>query len=119
MLPLLVEGVWFVFTADGRLTTEETACLARCLDALPAQEQDAITSRFIDDECDWLERAASVPEEARASFLETLETCAVLEAPTELPAEHILRRLAEKMGMPYDDARLRARREGLAASLRA
>ncbi len=111
VLPVLVEGIWFVFTADGRLTTEETACLARCLDALPEAERNAVTRRFTDDECDWLERAAQIPKEARTSFLEVLQVCAALDAPTELPAERILRRLAERMGMPYDPETLKARSE--------
>lgn len=104
---LLIEGLWFVFTADGRLSPEETATLAGRLDDLSHADKAEILSRFTTDERNWLERVASVPDELRDEFMRALEVAAALDKEVGLPEEKILGRAASALGREYDAARVR------------
>lgn len=106
IVPLLVEGLWFVFTADGHLTAEETACLAQRLDDLPERERRDVVARFTLDESDWLARLGEVPEAARDPLLRVLEIAVALDKAIELPETKILRRATNALGRTYDPARL-------------
>lgn len=101
-MDLLIEGLWFVFTADGRLSPEETACLAQRLDDLDEAKRREVIARFTADESNWLERLQSVPDEARDTFLRVLEIAVALDKSVVLPEEKILRRVAEVFQRPYD-----------------
>lgn len=105
-IDLLIEGLWFVFTADGRLSSEETACLAHRLDDLDPIMRRAIIARFTADEGDWFDRLPQVPEEARDTFLRVLEVAAALDKEIELPEQKILRRVAKVLGRTYDPKRV-------------
>lgn len=107
VMPLLVEGLWFVFTADGRLSPEETACLAQRLDELPEHERKRVIDRFTLDESDWLARLAEVPGASRDAFLRVLEVAVALDRSIELPETKILRRVATAFGRDYDPARVK------------
>jgi uncharacterized tellurite resistance protein B-like protein len=101
-LDLLIEGMWFIFTADGRLEPEETATLARLLDKLDPVARKAVTARFVEDELDWAERIEAVPEEARDPFLHALEVAACVDKEVTLPERKILRRAAHHLGREFD-----------------
>ncbi len=58
---LLAEGMWFLFTADGRLSPEETAALASLVRTLAPEDAAAVTARFVEDDYDWLERLEQLP----------------------------------------------------------
>lgn len=101
-LDLLIEGMWFVFTADGKLAPEETACLAGLLDDLDDLNRHAVLARFTDDEIDWLERIESIPEKSRKSFLHAMEVAAAVDKVVGLPEKKLLRRVAHHLGLEFD-----------------
>jgi hypothetical protein len=102
-IDLVLEGMWFIFSADGALTPEEAAMLAHMLRELdPAARRD-VMRRFVDDERDWIERARTrLPEDAREPFLHTLEVAAALDKKCFVPERRILARLAEAFGRRWD-----------------
>ena len=106
-LDLLIEGMWFIFTADGRLEPEETATLARLLDKLDPIARKAVEARFVEDELEWAERIESVPEDTRDHFLHALEVAACVDKEVSLPERKILRRAAHHLGREFDLEHLR------------
>jgi hypothetical protein len=115
-IDLLVEGVWFVFTADGTLSPEEIMCLAARLDDLDEEAKRRVLGRFTADETDWLGRLDRVPEDARDGFLRTLEVAAAIDKVLPLPEEKLLRRTAEALGRRYDPSRVSGMIERLEGS---
>jgi uncharacterized tellurite resistance protein B-like protein len=105
-LDLLVEGMWFIFTADGRLEPEETATLAHLMDKLDPLARKAVEARFVEDELDWAERIESIPEETRDQFFHALEVAACVDKEVSLPERKILRRAAHHLGREFDLAHL-------------
>ncbi|MGH7282113.1 MAG: hypothetical protein ACRELY_11355 [Polyangiaceae bacterium] len=101
-LDLLIEGMWFVFTADGKLSPEETACLAGLLDDLDSANRHAVLARFTDDEIDWLERIEAIPEKSRKPFLHAMEVAAAVDKIVGLPEKKLLRRVAHHLGLELD-----------------
>lgn len=99
---LLIEGMWFVFTADGRLSPEETACLAKLLDGLDPTMRHAVMARFTDDEIEWMERIESIDEASREPFLRALEVAAAVDKVVGLPEKKLLRRVAKHLGLTFD-----------------
>jgi hypothetical protein len=104
---LLIEGMWFVFTADGKLSPEEAACLGKLVHKLDPVERHAVTHRFVEDELDWSERIAKgVPEELRDVFLHALEVAAAVDKDVSVPERKILRRAARALGREFDPSRV-------------
>jgi uncharacterized tellurite resistance protein B-like protein len=101
-IDLLIEGMWFIFTADGRLSPEETATLARLLDKLDPITRKAVEARFVEDELEWADRIEAVPEETRDHFLHALEVAACVDKEVSLPERKILRRAAHHLGREFD-----------------
>lgn len=94
---VLVEGLWFIFISDGRLTGIETALLAHLMRQQSTSPE--LTTQFISDEAGWLERLQNVDRdpETRRLILRALEVAAVVESPVS-PAElTILRRAAKTL----------------------
>lgn len=106
VMDLLVEGIWFVFSADGRLTAEEMACLAERLDDLAPAAREAVLKRFTSDESDWLSRVSAVPEDLRDAFLNVLEVAAAVDKVVSLPETKILKRVAHAFGRDHDPKRI-------------
>ncbi len=106
-LDLLLEGFWFIFSADGKLLPEEAAILAHLLRRLPEVERHAVMQRFVDDEYDWSRRIADeVPEPIRDAFLHALEVAASVDKNVSLPERKILRRAARALGREFDAERI-------------
>jgi len=106
---LLLEGIWFVFTADGVLKPEEVVPLANLLNHLGPLEKHQVLARFVLDEQDWLERiAAHVPDDARDAFLRALEVAAAVDKEISTPEQKILARAAQALGKVYDVRRTEA-----------
>jgi hypothetical protein len=104
---LLIEGMWFIFTADGVLSPEEAGCLSHLLSDLPPGERALLRERFTDDEIDWMGRVKEqVPEDMRDAFLYALEVAASLDKEVSLPERKILKRIAMMFERPFDPARL-------------
>jgi hypothetical protein len=101
-LDLLIEGMWFIFTADGRLTPEETATLAHMLDDLDPVSRAAVQARFVDDELEWADRIEAVPEDKRDAFLHALEVAAAVDKEVGLPERKILNRAAHHLNREFD-----------------
>jgi hypothetical protein len=105
-LDLLIEGVWFIFSADGKLTPEEVGTLAHLLQKLPPGERALVESRFVEDELEWAERIEKLPESVRDEFLHALQVAAAVDKHVGLPERKILRRAAHHLGRPFDRAQL-------------
>jgi hypothetical protein len=105
-LDLLVEGVWFVFSADGKLTPEEVGTLAHLLEKLPLELRAAVEARFVEDELEWADRIEVLPEAARDDFLHALEVSAAVDKHVGLPERKVLRRAAHHLGRQFDQQRL-------------
>jgi uncharacterized tellurite resistance protein B-like protein len=101
-LDLLIEGMWFIFTADGKLSPEETATLARLLQRLDPVTRRTVESRFVEDELEWADRIERVSEETRDQFLHALEVAACVDKEVSLPERKILRRAAHHLGREFD-----------------
>lgn len=98
---LLIEGIWFVFSADGTLTPEETALLASLIDGLPAAEREALLACFTLDEQDWLGRLSGVDAAMADAFLRALEVAAAVDKQVSLPEQKILSRAAQALGTRF------------------
>ncbi|OJY22017.1 MAG: hypothetical protein BGO98_34915 [Myxococcales bacterium 68-20] len=105
-MDLLIEGLWYVFIADGRMSLEETACLTQRLGDLDEERRRQLLKRLGSDESDWLERLQSVPEGARDAFLRVLETAAAVDKTLMLPEAKILQRVARVFGRTFDPQRV-------------
>ena len=105
-LGLLAEGQWFLFTADGRLSPEETVMLASLLRRFAPEERAEVMARFVDDDDDWLQRLGQLPEDERDDFLHALEVTATVDEVVSLPERRTLRAAARRLGRTYDDARI-------------
>jgi uncharacterized tellurite resistance protein B-like protein len=104
---LLIEGIWFIFAADGKLSPEEAACLAKLVHKLDPVTRHAVTHRFVEDELDWTDRIGKgVPEELRDVFLHALEVAAAVDKEVSVPERKILRRAARALGRDFDPARI-------------
>jgi len=98
-LETLVEGVWFIFISDGRLTGIETALLSYLMRTRKVSAE--LTQHFVSDEAGWLEQLRALPEdrELRTRFLHALEVAAALEAPIVASELTILKRAADTLGV--------------------
>ncbi len=105
-MDLLVEGLWFIFTADGRLIDEEAAVLASALDRLDPVMRGAVTRRFTEDEGEWVDRLETVPDSMRDAFMHALLVAAAVDKEVSLPERKILRRAAKHLGREFDEPRL-------------
>jgi hypothetical protein len=101
---LLVEGMWYVFTADGRLNPEEATVLAGHMDKLDPVLRAAVEKRFTPDadETDWLNRLKVLPEEVRDMFLHMLEVAAAVDKSVSIPEQRILKHAAQALGRHFD-----------------
>jgi hypothetical protein len=110
-LDVLIEGVWFLFEADGRLKPEETALLAALLRAQARARRPRnaarLTERLADDVA-WIERLREVPAPARAPLLRALEIAAAVDKFASARERALLRHAAEALDLPFDEADLEA-----------
>lgn len=105
---LLIEGIWFLFIADGRLNPEETATLASLVGRLPQAARMTLSTRLIEDELDWTERLSSIPEHFRDDFLRALEVAASVDKIVSLPERKLLRRAAYELGRKIQPSQVEA-----------
>jgi uncharacterized tellurite resistance protein B-like protein len=106
-LDLLIEGMWFIFSADGKLTPEEAAFLAHMLRKLDPILRSAVIARFVEDELDWTVRIKTeVPEGLRDVFMHVLEIAAAVDKEVGLPERKILRRAARSLGRDFSEERV-------------
>jgi hypothetical protein len=117
-LETLVEGVWFIFISDGRLTGIETALLSYLMRTRRVSAE--LTQHFVSDEAGWLEQLRALPEdtELRSRFLHALEVAAALEAPVVASERTILKRAADTLGVPLKTVQVFKELEEAAASSR-
>jgi hypothetical protein len=101
MRDLLIEGVWFVFTADGTLDPHETAILAHFVHSRPDHMRRALLDRMHDDEAGWHERIGQIPEQARRPFMRALETAAALDTEIAEPERNVLKSASQRLGIDW------------------
>jgi hypothetical protein len=107
VLDLVIEGMWFLFSADGKLEPEEITFLGHMLKKLDPVSRHAVTARFVEDELDWTIRIATeVPESMRDTFLHVLEVAAAVDKEVGLPERKILRRAAHALGREWTEERV-------------
>jgi hypothetical protein len=100
-LDLLIEGVWFIFTADGTLAPEESALLA----SLVRRASPAIYARLSDelaDDIGWVQRLPRIPEPLRDAFLRALEVAAAVDKKATLRERRLLEHAARALGRRED-----------------
>ncbi len=97
-MELLVEGAWFLFTADGQINPEETATLARLLRNSPSVARKRLLGHLVGDESSWLSRLQEVPEEARDAFFHALEMLAAVDLSVSSAEWLLLRQAARELG---------------------
>jgi hypothetical protein len=108
-LDLLIEGLWFIFSADGKLTPEEAAFLGHMLRKLDPITRRATMARFVEDELDWTVRIKTeVPEPMRDTFMRVLEIAAAVDKEITLPERKVLRRAARSLGREFSEERVMA-----------
>jgi hypothetical protein len=106
-LDLVIEGLWFIFSADGKLTPEEAGFLAHMLRKLDPLHRRAVMARFVEDELDWTVRIKTeVPESVRDTFMHILEVAAAVDKEVGLPERKILRRAARSLGREFSEERV-------------
>jgi uncharacterized tellurite resistance protein B-like protein len=107
-LDLVIEGMWFIFSADGKLDPEEAAFLSHMLQKIDDPLlRHAVLGRFVEDELDWTIRIkAEVPESSRDEFMHVLEVAAAVDKEVGLPERKILRRAARALGREYSQERV-------------
>ena len=103
----LVEGLWFVFTADGHLAEEEAATLAHLYDQFDDATKEAMKARFIADEGSFLDRCKALPEAVKDSFFHALEVAAAVDKEFTLPEQKLLERVAHALGRKFSAAKVR------------
>jgi hypothetical protein len=108
VLDVLIEGIWFVFIAKGRLAPEEVAILARLVrhQGATASRSQSLTARLVQDESDWLRRLDAVPKDARVSVLHVLEVAACADQAVPPAEEAVLERAARALHGSLDHNRL-------------
>lgn len=102
-LELIIEGMWFMFIADGKLAPEESACLANFVKRLGPEARARVMSRMVEDEYDWLERLdATMPREMHQHFFHVLEVAAAVDKSVGVPERRLLRSAARRLGLTFD-----------------
>jgi hypothetical protein len=98
-IDLVLEGVWFIFIGDGRLTGIETALLAHLM--RKQRSRDELTTHFVSDEAGWLERLREMdPDlETRKLVLHALQVAALIEAPIAAAELAILHHASTALGL--------------------
>jgi len=100
-LDTLIEGFWFVFTADGHLAEEEAATLAQLYDRFDESRKADLRARFVADEAGFLERCRNLPEASKDSFLHALEVASAVDKEFTLPEQKLLERAAKALGRTF------------------
>lgn len=106
-LDLLIEGMWFIFIADGQLAPEESAILAGFLKRLEPSLRHLVIHRFVEDEYDWLERLpARLSQDMRPTFFHALEVAAAVDKVVGVPERRLLRSAARRLEIAFDPKRI-------------
>lgn len=100
---LLVEGVWFMLTSDGKLAPEETAILVWLLKKMPRDARPRLTARFVEDEGDFLRRLREIDDpELKATLLRAFMVATAADGRPTLPERRLLRNAAKALGGELD-----------------
>jgi hypothetical protein len=100
-LDLIIEGVWFLFTADGRLEPEESALLASLMRRCEPSQYDRIVVDLADD-IGWVARLPAIPDGLRDPFLRLLAVAAAVDKRATLRERRLLDHAARALGRRPD-----------------
>ncbi len=100
---LLLEGVWFMMTSDGKLAPEETAILVWLLKKSPRETRSRLSARFVEDEGAFLQRLRGVEDETlRDRLLRAFMVATIADGRPTLPERRLLRNAAKALGRELD-----------------
>jgi hypothetical protein len=99
VLDTLIEGVWFISTADAQVDDDETALLAYLVQTVPRECRWKLIARFVPDEEAWIERLAHLPEPAHDDLLRALEVAAAMDGKVTPAEQMLLTRAAAALGI--------------------
>jgi len=105
-LDLLVEGAYFLFAADDRLTREETALLASLLRRCDPSFYEQKLGEALSDDIAWIERLPEIPESVRPGFFHALEVAAAVDKYASVRERKLLEHAARALHIPFDEAHL-------------
>lgn len=105
----LVEGMWFLFAADGALDGHETALLTHYLGVSPARIRDVLTARMTEDESDWVTRLREISDdELRRLMFRALEIASATGGVPIAAELAVLRHAGASLGHSLDPDRIAA-----------
>lgn len=100
-LDLIIEGVWFIFTADGSLQPEESALLASLVRRASPETYARISDDLADD-ITWVARLPRIPEPLRDAFIDVLEVAAAVDTRATLRERRLIAHAAAALGRRDD-----------------
>ncbi|HEY3353922.1 MAG TPA: hypothetical protein VGQ83_11785 [Polyangia bacterium] len=99
---LIIEGIWFVFIADGRLTAAETAVLAHLLHEKPVQIRHELGARLITEAAGFFTRLSTIESaEARAAVFRVLAVAAAADGTPSAAEQEVLAQAARALATDY------------------
>jgi lysozyme family protein len=105
-IDLVIEGLWFVFSSDGRLSVEEASTLAALLRQTTPARRRAMENRLIPRRSAWLKRLSALSPRDRKAMFELLEVAAALDKAYSEPEQELLVDVAEALGIRMDPGRV-------------
>jgi hypothetical protein len=105
-LDILIEGIWFVLSAEKAIDHAGAALLAHLASLRAAEVRDELTSRFLLDDSQWLDRLRAVRGDTRARMLRALESVAAVAVPVHESRLAVLRRAADTLNQELDEERV-------------
>jgi hypothetical protein len=105
-LDILIEGIWFALSAEGPVHPAGVAILAHLVDLRAHEVRDELTSRFLEDDSQWIDRLKAVRPEIRTRMQRALEAAATVESPVPESRIAMLRRAADTLNQELDEERI-------------
>lgn len=103
---LLIEGAFILATSDGEPTHEEVMAIAVLAEALGRGDRLDTKDARVEDEDEWLARAADATADTQAALLETLSLVAATDREIQTGERRILRRVGKALGRAIDFGRI-------------
>lgn len=113
---VLLQGIWFIFISDGRLTGIETALLSYLMRERKTSSE--LTAHFVSDEAAWIEQLQKVDtsHDTRTLFLRALEVAAAVELPVTGAEQTILQRVSDTLAVELAPQEVQERLNALQGS---
>jgi tellurite resistance protein len=105
---VLIEGAWLLATVDGEAGHEEVMAIAYMMDLLPEEQRKAIEldKTLGDDEEQWFEDLAKVPDAMHDALLDVLYLVAATDREIEASERRFLKRVGKALKREIDFDRI-------------